>query len=211
MLGEIFDANVTAAISSADLAPPQGWGPVLKEQLGIELWRIPIVMIAAIGIYFTFLIAVRLFGQRILSPLGGFDAVVIFMFGAVAGRTVLGHPPSLAAGVIGLLTLMGMEAIFGVVQDVVGLRRTINPPPTVLVAHGELVEETLKRQHITDNAIATALRKAGVRDISEVACMVLESNGSISTLREGHEIDPSLLLGVEGAERVVTPPRPSEP
>lgn len=176
---------------------------MLKEQLGIDLWRIPVVVVAAIGIYLTFLVAVRLFGQRILSTLGGFDAVVIFMFGAVAGRAVLGHPPSLAAGVIGLLTLMCMEAIFGAVQDVVGLRRTINPPPTVLIAHGEVVEEMLKRNHITEAAIATAARKAGVRDLSEVACMILESNGSISTLRAGERIDPTLLQGVEGAEKVL--------
>lgn len=125
----MHESLTTVAISAADFTPPQGWGPVLKEQLGIDLWRIPVVMVAAVGIYLTFLVAVRLFGQRILSPLGGFDAVVIFMFGAVAGRTVLGHPPSLAAGVIGLLTLMGMEALFGAVQDVVALRRTINSPP----------------------------------------------------------------------------------
>lgn len=203
MFGGIHDALSTAAISAADFTPPQGWGPVLKEQLGIDLWRIPVVVVAAIGIYLTFLVAVRLFGQRILSTLGGFDAVVIFMFGAVAGRAVLGHPPSLAAGVIGLLTLMCMEAIFGAVQDVVGLRRTINPPPTVLIAHGEVVEEMLKRNHITEAAIATAARKAGVRDLSEVACMILESNGSISTLRAGERIDPTLLQGVEGAEKVL--------
>lgn len=203
MFGGIHDALSTSAISAADFTPPQGWGPVLKEQLGIDLWRIPVVVVAAIGIYLTFLVAVRLFGQRILSTLGGFDAVVIFMFGAVAGRAVLGHPPSLAAGVIGLLTLMCMEAIFGAVQDVVGLRRTINPPPTVLIAHGEVVEEMLKRNHITEAAIATAARKAGVRDLSEVACMILESNGSISTLRAGERIDPTLLQGVEGAEKVL--------
>ena len=199
----MHESLTTVALSAAGFTPPQGWGPVLKEQLGIDLWRIPVVMVAAVGIYLTFLVAVRLFGQRILSPLGGFDAVVIFMFGAVAGRTVLGHPPSLAAGVIGLLTLMGMEALFGAVQDVVGLRRTINPSPTVLIAHGEVLEEALQRNHITETAIATAARRAGVRNLSEVACMILESNGSISTLRAGEEIDPDLLLGVEGAEKVL--------
>ena len=33
--------------------------------------------------------------------------------------------------------------------------------------------------------------------------MILESNGSISTLRAGEKIDPGLLLGVEGAEKVL--------
>ena len=47
--------------------PPQGWGPALMEYLSIEPWRIPIVMLSALGIYLTFLVLVRIFGVRVLS------------------------------------------------------------------------------------------------------------------------------------------------
>ena len=72
--------------------PPQGWGPALVEYLGIEPWRIPVVMLSAVGIYLTFLVLVRIFGVRVLSGWNGFDAVIIIMFGAVAGRVIIGHP-----------------------------------------------------------------------------------------------------------------------
>lgn len=36
------------------MTPPQGWSATLIEYLGIELWRIPIVMLSAAGIYCAF-------------------------------------------------------------------------------------------------------------------------------------------------------------
>ena len=82
---------------------------LMWEQLAIEPWRIPVVMISAIGAYLGFLLLVRAFGVRVLAKMSSFDTVVIVMYGAVAGRVIIGHPPTLAAGIIGLLTLMGIE------------------------------------------------------------------------------------------------------
>ena len=79
-------------------------------QLGIEPHRIPVVLLATIGIYLAFMILVKLFGTRVLTSMTASDAVIIIMFGAVAGRVIVGNPPTLAAGVIGLLTLMVLEA-----------------------------------------------------------------------------------------------------
>ena len=101
--------------------------------LGIEAWRIPIVIASAIGIYVIFLVLVRLFGVRILGSLSSFDAVVIIMFGAVAGRVIIGHPPTVAAGGIGLATLMAMEAVFGAAQHLRGVSRTLAAPPVVVL------------------------------------------------------------------------------
>lgn len=53
--------------------PPGGWAATLVEYLGIEPWRIPIVMLSAAGIYLSFLVFVRIFGVRVLSGWNGFD------------------------------------------------------------------------------------------------------------------------------------------
>ena len=80
------------------MTPPGGWTQAFIEHLGIELWRIPVVVASAVGIYLTFLLLVRVFGVRVLSGWTGFDAVVLIMLGSVAGRVIIGHPPTLAAG-----------------------------------------------------------------------------------------------------------------
>ncbi|MFW0183851.1 DUF421 domain-containing protein [Rothia sp. CCM 9417] len=185
------------------LEPPQGWGPALHEYLGIELWRIPIVMLSAVGIYLTFLVLVRIFGVRVLNGWNGFDAVIIIMFGAVAGRVIIGHPPTLASGMVGLGTLMLLEIIFGAVQSVTGIRH-LNHKPRVIMAHGKFVVRNLKRSHLAPAEIYAALRKAGISQFDQVQCVILEVTGHLSIVREGEDIDPKLLRGVIGAEKVLT-------
>lgn len=182
--------------------PPQGWGPALMEYLSIEPWRIPIVMLSALGIYLTFLVLVRIFGVRVLSGWNGFDAVIIIMFGAVAGRVIIGHPPTLASGMVGLGTLMLLESVFGAVQSVTGIRH-INHKPRVIMAHGKFVVRHLKRSHLAPAEVYAALRKSGVSQLSQVQCVVLEATGQLSIVREGVEIDPQLLRGVVGADKVL--------
>ena len=189
--------------------PPQGWGPALMEYLSIEPWRIPIVMLSALGIYLTFLVLVRIFGVRVLSGWNGFDAVIIIMFGAVAGRVIIGHPPTLASGMVGLGTLMLLESVFGAVQSVTGIRH-INHKPRVIMAHGKFVVRHLKRSHLAPAEVYAALRKSGVSQLSQVQCVVLEATGQLSIVREGVEIDPQLLRGVVGADKVLKR-RPGRP
>ena len=43
---------------------------------------------------------------------GGFAVVVVIMLGAVGGRAILGPSPTLAYGIIALLTLITMEPLF---------------------------------------------------------------------------------------------------
>ncbi|WP_349826701.1 DUF421 domain-containing protein [Brevibacterium litoralis] len=173
------------------------------EVLGIELWRIPLVVVSAVGIYFAFLLLVRLFGSRILTGLAGFDIVMVIMFGAVAGRVVIGHPPSLAAGVIGLATLMATAALFALLRRNVDTVRIIDSPPTVVLAHGEILEEYVWPTHVTREDIVVALRSAGCASFDQAQCVVLESNGTLSVIRAGTRIEPALLWDVRGAEEVL--------
>ena len=128
------------------------------SQLAIDPARIPVVILSGVCIYLGFLLLVRVFGVRVLAKMTTFDAVVIVMFGAVAGRVVIGHPPTLVAGIIGLLTLMAMEALFGMVRDLRGIKATLVGRPQVLVAHGEIIAEQLKKTHVRKADVKHAVR-----------------------------------------------------
>ena len=60
-----------------------------RQQLYIDPARIPIVILAAVAIYLVFLMLVKIFGSRVLASMSASDAVVIIMFGAVAGRVLI--------------------------------------------------------------------------------------------------------------------------
>lgn len=183
--------------------PPGGWGQALADSLGIEAWRIPVVIISAVGVYLAFLVLVRLLGARLLTAWSTFDAVVIIMFGAVAGRAILGHPPTLAAGLIGLVTLMLMEVAFGQLRRLRQLSGAVASAPEVVMAHGSVVQRALARQHIAEMDLYSALRRAGVTDPSQVLCVISEPSGTLSVLRSEEGVDPSLMRGVIGAYLVI--------
>lgn len=172
------------------------------QELGITWPHAIAVVLSAIGIYMAFLLFVRIFGQRVLMAMSTFDVVVTVMLGSVAGRVILGHPPSLTSGILGLAMLFVLEAIFGQLRSSLRVHRFLNSPARLLMAGSEVLDTNLKRSHITRFELNGALRRAGIRSYGEVACVLHESDGNISVLRRGMPIDPALLVNVQDAGRI---------
>ncbi|MDV2429630.1 DUF421 domain-containing protein [Corynebacterium tuberculostearicum] len=174
----------------------------ITYQLGIEWHRIPVVVLATLGIYLSFMVLVKLFGSRVLTSMTASDAIIIIMFGAVAGRVIVGNPPTLAAGVIGLTTLMALEAAFGTIRKVVKWTRFLDRRPILLVFSGEMVEDNLALAHITESDIYSAARRAGISRMEDVQIMILEPTGHISVIKVGQAIDPELFKDLVGSEYI---------
>ncbi|APT93691.1 membrane protein [Corynebacterium phocae] len=160
-------------------------------------------MAATLGIYLAFMVLVKIFGSRVLTSVTASDAVIIIMFGAVSGRVIAGNPPTLAAGIIGLTTLMVLEATFGTVRRFIGWSRFIDRPPVLLMFAGEVFEKNINYAHISRNDISSAVRKAGLGRLSDVQVMILEPTGQISIIRAGQPVDPKILSDVRGAKEAL--------
>lgn len=163
------------------------------------------VVLATAGMYCAFVILVRLLGQRTLARMSSSDLATAIALGAVIGRSALGYTPTLAAGLIALLTLFAMQALAGQLQRIPGALRLVASQPLLLMAGSEVVHENLAHAHLLEEALWAKLRGAGIRNRSEVACVILESTGNISVLRAGEAIDPSMLAGVRGVELLPPP------
>jgi uncharacterized membrane protein YcaP (DUF421 family) len=184
-------------------------------RLGVDAPGALAVVLSAVGIYLAFLLMVRVLGQRVLSRLSTFDAVVAVMLGAVAGRAVLGDTPTLAAAVLGLGTLFALEAGFGRLRSGIRASALMNSRAVLLMAGDLVLEANLRRVHVVEPELHGALRMAGVRHPGEIACVVFEASGTISVLRRGAPVDPRLLEGVRDGHLVprellaVSPPDPT--
>lgn len=154
------------------------------------------VVVSAVAIYFVFLLLVRLLGARVISQLSTFDALVAIMLGAVAGRVILMNTPVLPAGILGLGTLFLLEVTIGQLGRHARADRIINERPIVLVDAGEVLDAGLRQAHMSRDELASSLRLAGVRQISEVELAVFEPNGRVSVLRTGATIDAEVLGSV---------------
>lgn len=182
----------------------------MAYQLGIEAHRIPIVVLATVGIYLAFMLLVKLFGSRVLTSMTASDAVIIIMFGAVSGRVIVGNPPTLASGVVGLATLMCLEAAFGIIRHYIGWSRVIDRKPVLLLYQGNPLEANMRFAHVSKGDLRSAVRKAGIGDLADIHVMILEPTGTISIIRRGVSIDPELFIDVLGAEELASKDRELE-
>ena len=179
----------------------------VREQIYIDPARIPVVIFSAVVIYLVFLLLMKIFGSRVLASMSASDAVVIIMFGAVAGRVILGHPPTLATGIIGLATLMALQALFGILREKTRLGHLIDREPILLMFDGTIVRNGLQKSHFSYDDVRTSLRNSGIGTFVEVQAMILEASGNVSIIRAGTELDPEMLKGVRGAAELLNAPK----
>ena len=76
------------------------------------------------------------------------------------------------------------------------LRRLIRSDPRLLLQYGTYNQTTMKDERITEVEVDAAIRKHGFGDRSEVAWVVLESDGSFSIISEDAAGNGSALKSV---------------
>jgi uncharacterized membrane protein YcaP (DUF421 family) len=147
---------------------------------GAPVWEK--VLRAAI-IYVFMLAAFRFSGKRQVGQLTPFDLVVLLIISNVVQNAVIGDDTSLTGGLIGAVTIFGLNA--GVVELTFRskvARHLLEPAPTLLIHNGRLLHRNLKTERITIEELLAALRRNGVVEPGEVRFAVLEENGGISVI-----------------------------
>ncbi|MGI8535838.1 MAG: DUF421 domain-containing protein [Mycobacteriales bacterium] len=172
----------------------------MSSLLGLTWLQAFAVVLSTIGIYLTLLVLLRLVGQRAVASMSGFDFSAAVAFGAVVGRVVVGLEPTLLAGVIGLVTLFSLQRLFGLLRRRPRLQATFNNPPILLLAHGRVLHDNLRRAHVIEDELREKLRLNGVGSYEEVACMVLERTGAVSVVRSGTRLSTEVLADIQGAD-----------
>lgn len=170
------------------------------RDLGLSWAQAGLVVLSAIGIYLSFVVLVRLVGQRSLTGRTSFDTAAIVALGAVAGRAVLGFAPTLLGGIVGLSSLFALEAIFGLLRRSPRIDHAIYSSPMLLMADGRVLEENLRKARLVEDELRAQLRQAGVLRYADVAYVILERTGALSVLRVGEAIDREVLTDVPGIE-----------
>jgi len=172
------------------------------DALGLHPLEAVAVVASATGIYFAFLILVRLLGQRSIARMSTFDVAVVLTLGSAAGRVITGYTPSLAAGVLALVTLFTLRWIAQQVGTTRFGASIVRDRPILLMAGPVMLEDTMAKARIAEDEVREALRVAGVRNVDEVACVVLESTGSVSVTKRGAPLERQLFAGIKGADRL---------
>ncbi|MDP5184756.1 DUF421 domain-containing protein [Blastococcus sp. BMG 814] len=174
----------------------------MRDRLGIDWLTAGLVVLTTVSMYLVLVLCVRLVGQRSLATMSSFDLGCAIALGAVIGRTALLLDPTLLTGVVAIVTLFTTQIALVRVRRSRWVDRLLNRPPVLLMAGDVPLRENMRAAHVGEDELRQKLRLAGIRDLAEVGCVVLERTGAVSVVRRSERLDPWLFSDVPGAERL---------
>lgn len=161
-----------------------------------DLWRVLLVGAAA---YVTVVVVLRSSGKRTLAKLNAFDLVVTVALGSTLATILLSSTVAWAEGAVALVLLASLQ--FAVAWLATRFPRegsVLTARSTLLLRHGEPCSAALLSQRVSENELRQAVRSSGGGDLSKVAAVVLESDGSLSIIKEESLGDGSTMADVPG-------------
>ncbi len=149
--------------------------------------------------YATVVVVLRFSGKRTLAKLNAFDLVVTVALGSTLATILLSNDVSWAEGAVALALLAAAQfTVAWVTAHRPGARSVVTSRPTLLLRDGEPLEDALRQQRVTIDEIRQVVRASGSGDLSSIAAVVLESDGSLSVVPRSRAGDGSSLRGVTG-------------
>jgi uncharacterized membrane protein YcaP (DUF421 family) len=137
-------------------------------------------IIRPVIVYIFLIVGLRLAGKRELAQLNPFDLVVLLTLSNTVQNAIIGNDNSLTGGLIGASTLLVVNYL--VVRFLFThekIDRVVEGEPDVLVDHGCVQEDHLKRELLTRTELEVAAHRQGFGDLSEVERAVIEPGGGI--------------------------------
>jgi uncharacterized membrane protein YcaP (DUF421 family) len=139
-------------------------------------------------VYLVVLAGMRLAGKREIGQMTVFDLVVLLLLANAVQNAMVGPDTSLIGGILAAGVLLILNALVARLRlRWPRLRRLVEGTPTLLMLHGEVIADHLRREGLDQETLEAALREHGVIDLSEVEMAVLEIDGSISVVPTGTE------------------------
>lgn len=142
------------------------------------------IVVRAALVYLFLWFLMRAIGKKELAEMSAFELVLLVVIGDLVQQGVTQEDMSvtgavLAVGTITLLVLVTSYAGFRSDRA----RRVIEGVPVVVVRDGELLEDALEVERLTEDDILGAAREQGVGALEDVVVAVLEPDGRFSFIR----------------------------
>lgn len=143
------------------------------------------LVVRSVIVYVFLGIALRIAGRRELAQMTAFDLVLLLILANAVQNSINAGDNSLGGGLISAVTLLAIN--FAVGEGVYRWRwfeRLVQGTPRPLIRNGKLVMGNLKRERITLEELRSALRKQNIDGVSKCKHAVLESDGTLTAVRD---------------------------
>lgn len=138
------------------------------------------LILRALLAYSILLLMMRVTGKRTVGQFTPFDLLVVMLVSEAAGPSMTGGDQSPFGGLLVCLILLAMNAIVGTIVAKSRFVEKIFEGEAILIGRNGIIFNKIREKHrISQNDIETAFREADC-EMSEMECMFLESNGSLT-------------------------------
>jgi uncharacterized membrane protein YcaP (DUF421 family) len=142
------------------------------------------IVVRTAVIYILVLIGLRLTGKREVGQMTPFDLTLLLLLSNSVQNAMTGPDTSLAGGAVAAGVLLIMNLALGRISGMNRrLRRIVQGSPTLLVHKGQILQEHMQKEGISEDELMRALREHGCGCIQDAALVVLEVDGAISVLK----------------------------
>jgi uncharacterized membrane protein YcaP (DUF421 family) len=137
------------------------------------------------GLYFGLLVAMRIVGKRKVGQMAPSDIIVLLLIGDAAQNAMTGGETSFWGSIVAVFSLLLTDHVVAwLTFRFRWLEQFIEGRPLTLYRDNAFDDRTLRKEKITRQDLATALRAHGCDTLDGVREIVLEPNGMVSLLKE---------------------------
>lgn len=134
-------------------------------------------------LYFAVTLIMRLMGKRQIGEMQPYELVITVLIAELAAIPVADTDIPLLNGLIPIVILLVLQILLSeVALWSEPIRQLICGKPSILIAHGVILEQELRRLRINLNDLIEQLRNKECPNVSEVDYAILETNGQLSVI-----------------------------
>ena len=155
-----------------------------------QLWNITLfpwwhLVIRATVVYIAVLMLLRVAGKRQVGQLNMTQFVALLLISNAVQNSMNGGDNTITGGLISAVVLIVLSFFFSfLTYHSKDWENFVQGSPTLLIHHGKLLRENLRRELMSIRELKVLLRKQGIHDLSDIEEAVLESDGFISVIRK---------------------------
>ena len=142
---------------------------------------------AVVGVlaYAGLVLLLRISGKRTLSKFNAFDFIVTVALGSTLASILTSQSVALLQGIVAFALLLGLQFVITWLSvRSARVRELVKGEPTLLLFRGALREGAMRRERVTRDELGAAARDAGIDRLDDVGAAVLETDGTITILRD---------------------------
>ena len=139
------------------------------------------------SLIFLFLV-IKLLGKKQVSQLNVFDYVIGISLGNLAAEMTINSDISIINGLLAMI-IYGLCSLFVsfITNKSIIARRLISGVPIVLIEHGKISKEQLRKVKLDINDLLQDAREDGIFDITKVDYAIMEVSGKVTFLLKSEE------------------------